>query len=644
MNMYYNCNKIKQEKMCSAPRFGVDLFALLMRCFSISPNMAFTGLLIFCAGLLAAQQPYRLQLSMTPTERTKAVAEIKEFSVLPQFLDDGRWQFEFPDSLGAAPLCNQLVQYFQERSYLTASIDTFTQTGRTTTAHLYLGPAMYWVRLLASQDKANEAWLLASGFREKLYQNKPFYYKKLLQLQRQLLEQAENNGFPFAKIQLEQIQIDSSGGISAQLTILRNQFITYKDLNIVGDLKLPGPYLRNFLGIQKGSPYNRAQILRLRDQLRTLSFVEQTGNPSINFTGKEATINLFLNKKRASRFDFIIGILPQSDGRPLLTGTLSAAFQNALNLGERMSVEFERLRPETQRLEVSAGLPYLFGTAFGVDGQLRIYRRDSSWVDAQGDLGIQYFLPGGDYLRFFWENKSSGLQKVDTLTIQQTKQLPANLDLRQNGFGIEAVLNRLDYRFNPRKGWAISIKGVAGYNNVLRNNQIEAIKSSEIPAFNYGSLYDSLAGKVTRYRGELQVDYFLPFFKRSTLKLGMRAGGLFSNKPIFTNEQYRLGGNKRLRGFNEESLFATRFAILTAEARLLLGLNAYFSAFADYAYIENVSYRTRLFSRPLGLGVGMNFETKAGIFGISIAVGRLDVGQGVDFRSTKFHLGYVSLF
>jgi hypothetical protein len=71
---------------------------------------------------------------------------------------------------------------------------------------------------------------------------------------------------------------------------------------------------------------------------------------------------------------------------------------------------------------------------------------------------------------------------------------------------------------------------------------------------------------------------------------------------------------------------------------------AYLSAFADYAYIENVSYRTRLFSRPLGLGVGMNFETKAGIFGISIAVGRQDIGQGVDFRSAKFHLGYVSLF
>jgi hypothetical protein len=46
----------------------------------------------------------------------------------------------------------------------------------------------------------------------------------------------------------------------------------------------------------------------------------------------------------------------------------------------------------------------------------------------------------------------------------------------------------------------------------------------------------------------------------------------------------------------------------------------------------------------MGLGAGLNFETKAGIFGISAAVGRRDVGQSFDFRATKFHLGYVSLF
>jgi hypothetical protein len=46
----------------------------------------------------------------------------------------------------------------------------------------------------------------------------------------------------------------------------------------------------------------------------------------------------------------------------------------------------------------------------------------------------------------------------------------------------------------------------------------------------------------------------------------------------------------------------------------------------------------------LGAGAGLTFETKAGIFGISLAVGRRDVGQSMDLRATKFHLGYVSLF
>ena len=127
-------------------------------------------------------------------------------------------------------------------------------------------------------------------------------------------------------------------------------------------------------------------------------------------------------------------------------------------------------------------------------------------------------------------------------------------------------------------------------------------------------------------------------------KIGLRGGGIFSEKPVFANENYRLGGNKLLRGFDEESLFATRFVVGTAEYRLLLGPNSFLSAFADWGYLENLATKNRIFQRPLGLGAGLNFETRAGIFGISAAVGRRDKGQAVDFRATKFHLGYVSLF
>ncbi len=505
---------------------------------------------------------------------------------------------------------------------------------------------MRWVQLRTSSTDHDD-WLQSAGFRAKNFTGKPLHYDALLALERAVLEQAENHGYPFANVALDSILLTDSGYVSAILQVLPGQFITFKGIKVVGDVQLPAAYLPNYLGLRSGSVYSRARVLRLRDQLRTLLFVDMTSNPSVTFAGQEATVNLFLQKKRASRFDFLIGLLPQpnnTEGKLLVTGSLSAAFQNALNLGEHFAVEFERLRPETQKLDVQAGVPYLLGTPFGVEGRLNIFRRDSTWVDAQSELGVQYLFTGTDYIKFFWENRGSTLQKVDTLTVLQTRRLPPNLDLKQNGFGLETGLNRLDYRFNPRRGWSLLLKTVAGFNTVQRNSQIENLRDPGEPDFRFSSLYDTVAGRVARFRLETQAEIFLPVMARSTIRIGFRGGGIFSEKKVFANEQYRLGGTKLLRGFDEESLFATRFAVATAEFRLLIGPNSYLAAFSDYAYLENITNRNKAYLRPLGLGVGLNFETKAGIFGISVAAGRRDVGQGVDLRATKFHLGYVSLF
>ncbi|HND88624.1 MAG TPA: BamA/TamA family outer membrane protein, partial [Saprospiraceae bacterium] len=509
----------------------------------------------------------------------------------------------------------------------------------------HLGPQFRWVAL-RPMPAAERAWLEAAGFRERDFSQKTLRPAALLALQRRVLEQYENNGYPFASVRLDSVRLDAEGGASAVLRVERNRFFSFKELKISGDLKLPPSFLPQYLGLRAGQPYSRARVLHMREQLRSLLFVEQTANPTVTFAGEAAIVNLYLQKKRASRFDFVIGLLPQPDAaagsqRLLLTGSLSAAFQNALGLGERLALELERLRPETQKLDVQAGLPYVLGTPFGAEGRLNIFKRDSTWVDAQADLGVQYLLPGGNYAKFFWENRSSSLQKVDTLAVRLSRRLPPNLDLRQNGFGLETAFSRLDYRYNPRSGWATTWKAVAGFNTVLRNSQIESLREG---AFEYASLYDTLARRTSRYRLELKAELYLPLLVRSTLKLGLRAGGIFSKTPVYANEQHRLGGNRLLRGFNEESLFATRWALATAEYRLLLSQNSYLAAFADYAYLENLTSRTRAFLRPLGVGAGLNFETSAGIFGISLAIGRQDAGTGFDFRAAKFHLGYVSLF
>ena len=61
------------------------------------------------------------------------------------------------------------------------------------------------------------------------------------------------------------------------------------------------------------------------------------------------------------------------------------------------------------------------------------------------------------------------------------------------------------------------------------------------------------------------------------------------------------------------------------------------------AYVNNKTNETDFSNRPIGIGAGMTFETKAGLFGISYALGKLD-DTAFEFRTAKVHFGFVSLF
>lgn len=554
---------------------------------------------------------------------------------------------EAADTAALRTALGQALERWREDAYLLASVDDWTAlSDSTASAHLHLGPRFRWVQL--HLPEANLRWLDALGLRDRPVEGDLLRPEQLVRWERALLERAENRGYPFACVQLDSVQLLPDGGVSALLTLTRGPFIAFAEPKVNGNLRVSPRYLSQFLGIKPGAPYSRERVLRVPDRLRTLLFAQQTEPPSVSFSGNEARLNLFLDKRRASRFDLIIGLLPQPNdpaGRMLITGALQMALLDALNSGERISLELERLRPETQKLDAQTAFPYLMGTPFGIEGRFNLFRRDSTWTDAQGDAGVQYFFDGIDFVKFFGESRSLSLQSIDTLRVLQTRLLPPVLDLRQQGAGIELLLNRLDYRFNPRQGWTLWLRTAAGFSRVLPNALIENLRDPADTSFRFASLYDGLTERRARYQADARAEVFVPLGVRSTALLRLRAGGLLADgRPIFANEQYRLGGHKLLRGFDEESVFATRFAVATVEARLLTGQNAYWAAFADLGYLENITDRNRFFLRPWGIGAGLNIETQAGIFGISLAVGKRDTGQPFDWRAPKFHLGYVNLF
>jgi hemolysin activation/secretion protein len=131
-------------------------------------------------------------------------------------------------------------------------------------------------------------------------------------------------------------------------------------------------------------------------------------------------------------------------------------------------------------------------------------------------------------------------------------------------------------------------------------------------------------------------------FRQATINVGLN-GAFLSTDRLYENELTRIGGNSSLRGFDEESIFASTYLIGTLEYRYLLEQNSYLFLFGNGAWYENVAVNRNIRDWPYGFGAGLSFETKAGIFVISYALGS-QFGNPIEFRSAKVHLGISSLF
>ena len=502
------------------------------------------------------------------------------------------------------------------------------------TAFLHVGKSYEWAALRGGN--VDKPFLEKSGFREKFYNKQPIRFSDIETLKKNIIEQAENNGFPFAQIKLDSIVVIENK-VEATLFLEKNKPAFFDSLNWKGSVKISKSYLRNYLGIHAGDLYSRKKVLQIKNRIQELPFLKEKENVTINFLDDKANVNLTLDKKNASRFDFLIGVLPDNgrvENKLLITGTFNAEMHNQFGLGERLFISFDRLRPQTQELEMAFSYPYILDLPFGVDAKFNQYKRDSTYTDIIGDAGVQYLFEGGNYLKVFWKTTASNLISVDTNAIRKGN-FPDVLDVKNNSFGLEANWQQLDYRFNPRKGWRVLMRGSAGIRQIKRNQAILDIAEN---------FYDTLTNKAFRFNLEGTLEKYFPIMERSTLKASSQFGSIISEKAIFQNEQYRIGGNRLLRGFDEESIFTTLFAVFTLEYRLLVGQNSYFYAFGDYAYLEDRrSGQPLKTDHPLGFGAGITFETGAGVFGISAAVGQTDDAPA-DFRNPKIHFGYVSVF
>ncbi len=535
---------------------------------------------------------------------------------------------------------NGLTGFLQAKGYPAISIDSVRYDSAYATVHLYVGEYFQLASIDAS--KVDKKILELSGWDDRNFKEKPLNFQQLESARSQILEYLENNGYPFAKLQLDSIVMQQKR-LSAMLTLIKGPLYKIDSIRQYGDAKISNIFVQRYLEIRNGSIYQKSKLQNISKKLLDLPFIEEQQSWNMTMLGTGSILNLYLKSKKSSQANVLVGFLPSNqqtgNNKLLITGEANINLRNALGSGEQIGLNWQQIQVKSPRLNLAYQQPFIFGSSFGIGTTFDLLRKDSSFLNLNFVMAVQYTLPGEQTGKIFFQNLKTNLLNIDTSIIKFTKKLPPQIDMSSVNLGVEYELIRTNYRYNPKRGSELYITVSSGTRNIRRNSIITKLND---PAFAYASLYDSIKQKSYQVRVKINAIHYFQVSQVSTIKAAITAGW-FQSPSIFRNELFQIGGYKLMRGFDEESIFASQFAVSTIEYRYLLGMNSFLFSFFDAGRTANKANQQNIENYFLGAGLGMAFETKAGIFNISYASGKRDDAR-FDLRQSKIHIGYVNYF
>ncbi len=514
-------------------------------------------------------------------------------------------------------------------------------------ASYYLQESSYrWAQL---DTRTIEPPLLeAVGWQERNFAGKPIDFLQVQVWEEKMLNHLENTGYPFARVYLDSIQLDTDK-VSALLKVNKGPLYKIDSIRLYGNARISNNYLQRYLDILNGSIYSKKKLSAVNKKINELTYVEQEQPFNITMLGTGSVLNLYLKQKKSSQVNALIGFLPNNDQlsskKILITGEANILLKNALNAGETIGLNWQQVQVKSPRLNILYQHPYLLNSPFGLDFSFDMFRKDSSFLNVNFQLGAQYVLNNNQAGKLFIQRFQTIVSEggINTPLLLQNRRLPDVGDISSWNVGVDYELNNTNYRLNPRKGNDFRIITMIGKKKLKKNNQILDLKDPGDPNFDFEKLYDTVKLNTYQLRVRMMAAKYFPLdARRHTIKTAVNAG-LLKSGNIFRNELFQIGGFKLLRGFDEESQYLSEFAIATVEYHYIFDQNAYFYVLIDGGWGRNSSRDTKINHTYFGTGLGIAFETKAGIFNLAWAVGKRDDTQ-FNLRQSKLHIGFVNYF
>lgn len=573
-----------------------------------------TIILLFAAfSIVNAQSNYYLVLenskkTLNQEKHKKRIIPIQDSTIVSASIED--W-----------------IKSRRNEGFLTATVDSVKNREDTIYAFITLGEKYKWVNL--KKGNVNENLLRQAGFKEKLYFNKSFSLRELNKFQTRLITIAENRGNPFASIKLDSIKLTGSN-IQASLNFTPGPPIFFDTLSIVGTAKVKAKFISQYYNIRKGERFSRIKITEAERSISEFSTISAVRPTEIIYSNYKAYPIFFLDHRPANIIDGIIGFLPNQNrnGKLLLTGQLNLSLYNIGGAGRDLSVEWTKLKPLSQLLNLQFKNYNLLQTGVDFETRFNLLKEDTTFINIVGQINLYKSLPHNyGRIKFFTEIKNS---RIGGTGLENQRQDSIIADFNLVSYGIGYQWQRLDDVVFPRKGMKFNIEGLIGNKTVRINPDADS------------AFYRNISNKSIQSTVTASIQTHFKLKGKVGLYAGL-SGGILINDQIFINDMFRLGGLKTLRGFNENYFYTSKYSLSNIELRYFYEPESYFMLFYDQAYLASEFVNATKIDYPLGMGGGLNLKTAVGTLQVFYSLGK-SKDQRLSFNYSKIHFGIINRF
>jgi hypothetical protein len=515
------------------------------------------------------------------------------------FLSKMKYKTKHIDSTALFLELNSVQKHLKMNGYFLSRIDSVSKKGEKYIAYLNLDKKIDSV-LLKHKNIGNQIL--------QKYNFKNNYIKipvnQLEEILNDISTFQELKGNAFSKIKLKKIRIDKKT-LYAEIDLNTSKKRKIDKVIIKGYENFPESFIKNYLNINSKTTFNKKKLMEISKLSKGLDFVSETKPPETLFTKDSTLIYIYLKKIKGSSFDGLINFTSQENGKLQFNGYLDLKLKNILNKGEQLNLFWNSFGNERQEFSISVKTPYIYNSKLSPEFTFSIYKQDSTFLNTKLNTSLKYQIKNNSNLFVSFNSENS-----ENLTNASLD----NINTFQNyflGFGYEYKVPKND---------------IFGNNTFYLNIN---------PSFGKRKTIDNISQQI---KIATTLAYLLDLNRKNSLYFRNKTA-LLNSTNYFDNELFRIGGNKSIRGFNEQSIFVKNYLLQNIEFRYQSSKSSYLYTITDLALITTTNSKEKLYS----FGLGYLFNSNSSQINISTAIGT-NTKNPLDFKNTQFFVNWVNFF